>query len=110
MPSPLALLVAVCLGLIALYALGMVARDLAVLFLRAIGHLPVVPVYGASRSGKWPALEKRWLELHGECAACGSREQLSAHHKRPFHLDPDLELDPGDAKVMRKRVEGRRYE
>ena len=68
------------------------------------------PVYGASRSGKWPALEKRWLELHGECAACGSREQLSAHHKRPFHLDPDLELDPGDAKVMRKRVEGRRYE
>ena len=140
MPSPLAFLFAACLGLLAVYAVCMVAKDLAVLFLRAVGHLPALPVYGAARSGRWPALERKWLGLHPTCAACGNSEQCSVHHKRPFHLHPDLELDPAnlitlcerhcchlmvghcgdwhaynphveeDSKVLRRRVEQRRYE
>ena len=140
MPSPLAFLFAACLGLLAVYAVCMVAKDLAVLFLRAVGHLPALPVYGAARSGRWPALERDWLRVHPRCAACGADDNISVHHKKPFHLHPDLELDPGnlitlcekhcchlmighagdwhafnprvetDAAVMLKRVETRKYE
>lgn len=46
------------------------------------------------RSGKWPTIEKHFLEEHPVCAACGSKERLNVHHLRPFHLFPELELDP----------------
>jgi|ERR1017187_3108547 5-methylcytosine-specific restriction endonuclease McrA len=46
------------------------------------------------RSGKWPTVEKHFLEEHGECAACGSKTRLNVHHLKPFHLFPWLELDP----------------
>ena len=62
--------------------------------LAPVGHLPALPVYGTARSGKWPALEKNWLKVHPHCAACGTLDDVSVHHKRPFHLDPQLELDP----------------
>ena len=87
---------AIALGALALLAARMLARDLAILFLRAIGHLPGAPVYGASRSGRWPKLERDWLKLHDACAACGSTDQVSVHHKMPFHLAPERELDPAN--------------
>lgn len=46
------------------------------------------------RSPKWPAAREDWLKTHGTCAACGRTNHLEVHHKRPFHLDPTLELDP----------------
>ncbi len=92
-PVPTVIFVA-CVAFVAVFALCMAAKDLAVLFLRAVGHLPALPVYGTARSGKWPALEKNWLKVHPHCAACGTLDDVSVHHKRPFHLDPQLELDP----------------
>jgi 5-methylcytosine-specific restriction enzyme A len=46
------------------------------------------------RSSKWPALEKKFLNEHPTCAACGSSKSLNVHHMKPFHLHPELELEP----------------
>lgn len=44
------------------------------------------------RSPKWPALSKRFLK--GKvCAVCGRKVAVVAHHKKPFHLFPELELE-----------------
>jgi 5-methylcytosine-specific restriction endonuclease McrA len=50
--------------------------------------------HGMERSPKWPATQKRFLKKFPTCAACGGTEKLNVHHKQPFHLFPDLELDP----------------
>jgi hypothetical protein len=48
-----------------------------------------------ARSPHWPHVRAAFL--HGKaCAACGGSENLEAHHKKPFHLHPDLELDPSN--------------
>ena len=53
------------------------------------------PLMGASpRSGKWPRVRAAWLLAHGECAFCGTTKNLNVHHIRPYHLHPELELDP----------------
>lgn len=46
------------------------------------------------RSPRWPACRRAWLVQHPTCAACGSREMVQVHHKAPFHLFPQRELDP----------------
>jgi hypothetical protein len=50
----------------------------------------------AARSGHWPAVRKQHLALHPVCEVCGGTEKLEVHHRRPFHLHPDLELDPSN--------------
>ena len=52
----------------------------------AVGH-------GMARSPKWPGVEKLHLKFHPVCEACGSDKKLNVHHKKPFHLFPQLELD-----------------
>lgn len=47
-----------------------------------------------TRSPHWPAVEKAHLKDHPSCAACGSTILLNVHHALPFHLHPELELDP----------------
>ena len=49
--------------------------------------------HGKERSPKWPHVEKLHLKLEPVCAACGSSKKLNVHHKKPFHLFPELELD-----------------
>jgi len=49
-----------------------------------------------SRSPKWPSLEKEFLKEHPKCEACGTVLRLELHHKLPFHLHPELELDPNN--------------
>jgi hypothetical protein len=52
-------------------------------------------VYGSSeRSGHWPTVRAAYLEKHPTCEACGSADDLNVHHVAPFHLRPELELDP----------------
>jgi len=46
----------------------------------------------AKRSTKWPAFRKKFL-AGKRCAVCGGNKKLEAHHKKPFHLHPELELD-----------------
>lgn len=56
---------------------------------RLQGKVPLL----SKRSSKWETVRKNWLCLNNECAACGSKESLQTHHKIPFHLHPELELD-----------------
>lgn len=49
---------------------------------------------GAERSGRWSTVRKHYIEDHPVCEACGSSEDLNVHHVKPFHVHPELELDP----------------
>ena len=50
---------------------------------------------GASRSDKWPAFRAEYAKTHlPVCAICGGTAKLNLHHLRPFHVFPELELDP----------------
>ena len=50
-----------------------------------------------TRSGHWPTVRKHHLEAHPACEVCGhSGEKVNVHHKLPFHLHPQLELDPSN--------------
>lgn len=48
------------------------------------------------RSPHWPAVRAKYLETHGECAACGQRDHLQVHHCMPFSSPEgrSLELSP----------------
>ena len=60
----------------------------------------IIKLATSERSPQWPALEKKMLAEHPFCAACGSSMKLQVHHKRPFHLHPELELDPTNLIVL----------
>lgn len=52
----------------------------------------------AVRSGQWPKVRSTHLEKNPLCANCGRSKGIDGrpnqvHHKRPFHLAPDQELD-----------------
>lgn len=49
-----------------------------------------------SRSSQWPTARRNHLRLHPACAACGGVHCVQVHHKQPFHLHPELELDPNN--------------
>jgi hypothetical protein len=45
------------------------------------------------RSTQWPKARKEWLKDHPACAACGHTLMVQVHHKKPFHIYRELELD-----------------
>jgi len=54
-----------------------------------------------TRSPLWAALERTFIQTHkGGCASCGSTHRLQVHHKKPFHLFPELELEPSNLIVL----------
>ena len=53
-------------------------------------------ITGGKRSSKWPGVEHAHLKQFPTCAACGSAKHVQVHHMRPFHLHPELELDPNN--------------
>lgn len=48
------------------------------------------------RSPKWRAVEKAHLRNNPACEACGSVRRTQVHHIQPFHLHPELELEPSN--------------
>jgi 5-methylcytosine-specific restriction endonuclease McrA len=46
------------------------------------------------RSDDWPKVRRRFLKMNPTCAVCGARKKITAHHILPYHLFPELELDP----------------
>lgn len=48
---------------------------------------------GGQRSAEWPKVERAFRRKQPACAACGSTSRIQVHHKRPFHLFPELELE-----------------
>lgn len=51
---------------------------------------------GTARSGHWPTVRAAHLKLHPSCRLCGGTDKLEVHHIKPFHLHPDLELNPAN--------------
>lgn len=52
--------------------------------------------HGHHRSPHWHRERKAHLDLFPNCAVCGRHENLEVHHIRPFHLHPELELEPSN--------------
>lgn len=51
--------------------------------------------HGHERSPEWHRVEKEHLLHEPACVVCGHRGKgLQVHHIKPFHLHPNLELDP----------------
>jgi 5-methylcytosine-specific restriction endonuclease McrA len=50
--------------------------------------------HGMERSPHWPTVQHKHLKKFPTCAACGGNVNLNVHHKQPFHLYPELELEP----------------
>lgn len=46
------------------------------------------------RSHLWPKIQHEHLAQFPTCASCGSGKKVQVHHKKPFHLHPELELNP----------------
>ena len=55
-----------------------------------------IPKDGPKRSPKWAAVRKEHLKKFPKCAICEGTQQLNVHHIKPFHLHPDLELEPSN--------------
>lgn len=51
-------------------------------------------MFGAARSPKWADVRDAWLKDHPNCAVCNKHDNLAVHHKKPFHIFPELELNP----------------
>lgn len=50
----------------------------------------------STRSPKWRHVELAHLKAEPTCVACGSVKVLQVHHRQPFALHPELELDPNN--------------
>lgn len=51
---------------------------------------------GSKRSPEWPKARAAHLKVQPTCQVCGGTSKLNVHHIRPFHLHPELELDPNN--------------
>jgi 5-methylcytosine-specific restriction enzyme A len=49
---------------------------------------------GSKRSSKWESVRKKHLADHPICEICEGKARLNVHHIKPFHLHPELELEP----------------
>ena len=49
--------------------------------------------FGALRSPDWREVRNNFLRYNDKCAVCNTKKKLAVHHKMPFHLSPELELD-----------------
>jgi hypothetical protein len=49
---------------------------------------------GKKRSPKWSNVRRKHLKRFPTCALCESTFKVEVHHIQPFHLKPELELDP----------------
>ncbi|HEX7737074.1 MAG TPA: HNH endonuclease signature motif containing protein [Ktedonobacteraceae bacterium] len=52
--------------------------------------------HGKERSPHWFRVAKEHLLRQPACVVCGTRRGLQVHHIKPFHLHPQLELDPNN--------------
>lgn len=53
-------------------------------------------MFGVPRSPHWPRVRDEFLAKEPYCQVCKSRKNLNVHHKKPYHLFPDMELDPNN--------------
>lgn len=66
-------------------------------------HIAQLHGHGA-RSPHWSAVEREHRKREPLCVACGySGKELQVHHIWPFHLHPELELDPSNLLTLCER-------
>lgn len=53
-----------------------------------------IPGFSDPRSPEWEYVRKAFIKNHPACALCGTAKDLQVHHIKPFHLYPELELEP----------------
>jgi 5-methylcytosine-specific restriction enzyme A len=58
--------------------------------------VPPMPEFAVPRSPHWGRVRAAHLKDHPCCACCGGAVMLQVHHVRPFHVHPELELDPAN--------------
>jgi 5-methylcytosine-specific restriction endonuclease McrA len=56
------------------------------------------------RSPRWPAARAAHLAIEPACVVCGSTANLEVHHILPFHVHPELELDPTNLITLCERA------
>jgi len=49
-----------------------------------------------ARSPHWETIRRHHIKNNPDCAACGNLDNVQVHHIRPFHLFPELELEPSN--------------
>ena len=52
--------------------------------------------FGARRSSDWKRIRRVHLKLYPCCAVTGTKKKCEVHHILPFHLNPELELEPSN--------------
>jgi len=55
-----------------------------------------VPKGAPERSPKWAGVRKAFLKDHPVCEVCEGKVKLNVHHIKPYHLHPELELEPSN--------------
>lgn len=53
-----------------------------------------------ARSHLWPALREKHIRLNPYCKACGSKQKLEVHHRLPYSLYLEKELDPSNLMTL----------
>jgi len=71
-------------------------RSIGGVIKREIDHgAHIARQHGLARSSEWSRVQKEHLQREPACAACGYKgRKVQVHHIKPFHLHPQLELDP----------------
>lgn len=55
-----------------------------------------VTIYSTPRHRDWRKVRAEHLLSQPYCMVCGSTKGLQVHHIKPFHLYPELELEPNN--------------
>lgn len=56
--------------------------------------------WNQKRNKLWPKVRDLFIKKHKKCSICGESKKLEVHHKKPFHLYPELELDNNNLVIL----------
>lgn len=62
--------------------------------------------HGKERSKDWPKARREFLKNNPICSVCERKTKLNVHHIKPFHLHPELELDPNNFTTLCENDKG----
>src|SRR5688572_27342243 len=57
----------------------------------SLTNIPII-FTGQPRNSKWDRFRDKLVQAHPYCSVCNTKENLQAHHKKPYHLFRELEL------------------
>lgn len=61
---------------------------------------PAAEMLLEGRSPQWRPLRNAIVEAHPYCSMCGVKQPLEVHHKKPYHIAPELELVESNCCVL----------